>query len=201
MAIQDTRRHFRRAVHCGRRRSDQRHAWRAVRYRQENRKGALGFNNRGPGADDRVPNGAAHADSGETLIRRYVEAGGRAAFLGASPLALVRDVTGAVTDIDYDLAGKTIGVHYPPRQRDWGYHVSAPTPEGVTWGLRNVDVAHDAIDPKDATVVLELDEFGMATSWAKSYGQKGGMVLQLNIPATVQTDLTPYRLAIEHGLN
>jgi YD repeat-containing protein len=152
-------------------------------------------------ADDLVPKSAAHADSGETLIRRYVEAGGRAAFLGASPLALVRDATGAVTDIDYDLAGKMIGVHYPPRQRDWGYHVSAPTPEGVKWGLRNLDVARDVIDPKDATVVLELDEFGMATSWAKSYGQKGGMVLQLNIPATAQTDLTPYRLAIEHGLN
>jgi hypothetical protein len=97
------------------------------------------------------------------------------------------------------LVGKVLGVAYPPRKENYGYHVSLPTAEGRFRGLRDGLVANGGIDPAQVTNVLATDEFGAATAWVKAY-PAGGAVIELPVPNTQLVDLTQYRLAIENGL-
>jgi hypothetical protein len=92
-----------------------------------------------------------------------------------------------------------LGVAYPPRKQNFGYHVSTPTAEGRFRGLRDDLVANGGVDPGQVTNVLATDEFGAATAWVKAY-PSGGAVIQLPVPNTQLVDLTQYRLAIENGL-
>jgi hypothetical protein len=56
-------------------------------------------------------------------------------------------------------------------------------------------------DPHQPITILALDEFGMASSWAKNYGgPEGSGLVQLTVPRTVQVDLAPYLAAAEHGM-
>lgn len=152
-------------------------------------------------ADNVVPQSMIVSKNSTPLLRRYLEAGGRVVFLGINPLTLKLDPrTGELTDIDDKIPQAVLGVHLLERSRDYGYHLSDVTREGATWGLRGTVVTHDAIDPAEVDAVLARDEFGFATEWAKNFGTKGGVLLQLVVPTHVLRDLTPYRIAVEHGL-
>jgi hypothetical protein len=72
---------------------------------------------------------------------------------------------------------------------------------GEKWGLRGSSIGISAIDPKDASAVLAVDEFGLASSWVKGYGGREGTgLLQLTIPRNTPTDLAPFLAAVERGL-
>jgi hypothetical protein len=79
--------------------------------------------------------------------------------------------------------------------------VSNTTSVGERWGLRGTFVGIDPIEPAEASAVLALDEFGMASSWVKSYGGREGTgLLQLTIPRSTPADLAPFLAAVERGL-
>jgi len=153
-------------------------------------------------ADNRIPADVVEEISARALIRRYLDAGGKVAFLGPNPLAYRLDPdTGVVDDIDYKPVEQVFGVRYPPLQRVGGYYASRTTAEGERWGLSGIAVSAGAIEPGEASGVLAQDEFGMASAWYRSYGGAPGTgLLQLNLPRMAPTDYAPYRAAIEHGL-
>jgi outer membrane protein assembly factor BamB len=151
-------------------------------------------------ADDKIPAFLINPRDATAPVRRYLDAGGRAAFLGPNPVAFdVEPTTGELRNIDYALVGKVLGIAYPPRKENTGYHVSTPTAEGRFRGLRDDLVANGGIDPAQATTILATDEFGAATAWVKSYPSDGA-VIELPVPNTQLVDLNQYRLAIENGL-
>lgn len=151
-------------------------------------------------AANRVPLGLMEPADTTSLLRRYLEAGGRIVFLGSNPVAFKYEAgTGALVDFDVDNAEKILGLHYPPLENERGFHVSTATVEGRAWGLRGQQAGNGAIAPAEATTVLAVNEFGLATSWVKRYGQRGGALLQLAVPTYFVVSMTPFHIVAEHG--
>ena len=119
-----------------------------------------------------------------------------------APLAYRGDLkTGVVEKVDYDVPRRVFGIPFPEPARVNGFYVSKATPIGEKWGLHGTFTGISAIDPKEASAALAVDEFGMASSWVKSYGGREGTgLLQLAIPRTAPTDLAPFLAAVERGL-
>jgi outer membrane protein assembly factor BamB len=152
-------------------------------------------------AANRVPPGLMEPADATSLLRRYLEAGGRIVFLGSNPVAFKYEAgTGALIDLDPDSAETILGLHYPPLESERGYHVATATAEGRAWGLRGQQVGTGAIAPGEVSIVLAVNEFGLATSWVKRYGQRGGALLQLTAPNFFVGAMTPFHIAAEHGL-
>jgi len=103
--------------------------------------------------------------------------------------------------VDFDAANaeKILGLRYPPLENERGYHVSTATLEGRAWGLRGQQVGTGAIAPAEVTTVLAVNEFGLATSWLKGYGQRGGALVQLSMPTYFVVSMTPFHIVAEHG--
>ena len=153
-------------------------------------------------ADNRIPPDVVEEDSPRALIRRYLDAGGKVALLGANPLAYRADpLTGAVVEVDFAPAERVFGVRFPAPEIVGGYYESRPTDTGRRWGLRGFDVGTGAIDAAEASEVLARNDYGMATAWVKSYGGPAGTgLLQLPVPRAAPTNFARYRAAIEFGL-
>jgi hypothetical protein len=152
-------------------------------------------------ADQHVPAAVSDASNGPPLIRRYLDAGGAVVFLGTNPLALGFDpATGALANIDEAAGGAMLDLAYPRRPEDYGYHVSNYTGEGERFGLSGYFVTNGAIRADQVTTVLAHDRIGFATAWLKSYGTRGGMLLQLALPRNRLADYAPFRAAVEVAL-
>ena len=153
-------------------------------------------------ADNKIPDSVVRVDTDHALIRRYLNAGGKVAVFGPNPLAYRGDPkTGEVEKVDYDVPRRVFGIPFPEPARVNGFYVAKVTAIGEKWGLRGMSIGLGAIDPKDATAVLAVDEFGMASSWVKAYGGRDGTgFLQLSISRTTPTDLAPFLAAVERGL-
>jgi outer membrane protein assembly factor BamB len=154
-------------------------------------------------ADNRIPASLVDVDSEHALIRRYLNAGGKVVLLGANPLAYREDPkTGAVESVDFSLPARVFGIEFPPRSQAGGYYGARVTIDGQKWGLRGFSVGNTALDPRQATETLAVDEYWMASSWVKNYGgPEGTGLLQLTIPRTSPSDLSTVLAAVEFGVN
>ncbi len=150
-------------------------------------------------ADNNLPTELMGEKDSTGLMRQYVDAGGRVAILGINPLSYVFDDKGEITKLDNDLITAVLGIAYPPREVENGYHIATPTEDGRRWGLTETVATSRAVDPSSVDVVLTRNEFGMASSWVKRYPNDGA-VIQVTIPTARMIELTPYRIAIENGL-
>jgi outer membrane protein assembly factor BamB len=130
-------------------------------------------------AMDRSPD-AVTREAAQSLLRRYLAAGGRAVWLGLPPLIWSRDVKGAdisLKDVRRDRTTALLDVDQSPGNFDaWGVHA---TDAGVEWGLPRWWQSAWAADPHTVTTVLGLDETGAAASWIKTYGGAGGAFVRL----------------------
>ncbi|HEY4613018.1 MAG TPA: PQQ-binding-like beta-propeller repeat protein, partial [Bacteroidota bacterium] len=153
-------------------------------------------------ADSRVPPEVLVEYGGTTSFRKYLDKGGKVVWLGPCPLAYVRDSTGALETIDYQLPKKILGIQYPGKALDMlGFYGCTLTPEGMQAGLRGWWVGFGSVPSTEVTTVFALDEYGMANSWIKNYGgPEGTGLLQLWIPRDKPIDLIPIKNAVEYGL-
>ena len=154
-------------------------------------------------ADNRIPASLVDVESDHALIRRYLNAGGKVVVLGPNPLAYREDPkTGAVDDINFSLPSRVFGIDFPEISQASGYYGAKVTADGQRWGLRGFSVGSSALDRRQATETLAVDEFGMASSWVKNYGgPEGTGLLQLTVPRTSPSDLSTVRAAVEFGVN
>jgi outer membrane protein assembly factor BamB len=153
-------------------------------------------------ADNKIPESVIRVDSDRALIRQYLNAGGKVVVFGPNPLAYRGDPkTGEVEKVDFDVPRRVLGIAFPEPARVSGFYVSKATTIGEKWGLHGMSIGISAIEPKEASAVLAVDEFGMASSWVKGYGGREGTgFLQLTIPRSTPTDLAPFLAAAERGL-
>ncbi len=156
-------------------------------------------------ADNRVPAvlSAPGTDGAPSLLRRFLDAGGKVVFPGPDPLAYPADpVTGVVEDIDYDRPAKAFDITFPTLQDTNGYTPSQPTAAGRAAGLRHAFVGTSAVRvPQPGLQPLALDEFGLASAWLKSFGGPPGTgLLQLSLPRQELPDLAEIRAVIEQGI-
>ena len=153
-------------------------------------------------ADNRIPAAVVEVDSDRALIRRYLNAGGKAVVFGSNPLAYRSDPqTGVLEAVDFSLPARVFGLQFPAPSDVNGYYGTRVTADGERWGLRGFGIGTNPIDPRQATETLATDEYGMASSWVKNYGgPEGTGLLQLTIPRTAPSDLSTYHAAIEFGV-
>lgn len=160
-------------------------------------------------ADNKFPKVLVDPLSENALIRKYLDAGGKVALLGANPLGIRRNhETGDFEDIDFEPVTKVFGVKLYDRK--WmnvgSVYSSRPTEEGTRWGLRGSWVGAGEIDSNQVTTVLAKNEHGFATSWLKSYGgTKGTGLLQLCLPVGSHAELagdflSSIQAAVDYGI-
>ncbi len=153
-------------------------------------------------AENRIPDDVSGSSPESSLVRSYLDSGGKVVLLGPQPLAYLRDSAGQVVDVDFSRAGKIFGVRYPGDRYDRkGWYGSRVTADGTRWGLTGWWVGlFSTVETDQVTTVLALDEFGMAGAWVKNYGgPEGTGLVQLWIPPGTAVDLTRVKAAAEHG--
>jgi len=152
-------------------------------------------------ASDQVPSSAA-MPSGQLppLVRRYMEGGGRAVWVGFPPFALKFDeATGKRTGLDPEATRRILGVGPEAfTSADAEDRGALTTAEGIERGLPRSWMGSFPVSPGDVDVVLARDTQGMASSWVKNFG-KGEFVRLWGMQAPI-LDLEAVRKAAEHGL-
>lgn len=154
-------------------------------------------------AANRVPLSVV-ADTSETaLIRRYLDAGGKVAWLGAPPMAYKRNWdTEQVIEINFSPLKQIFGIQYPEGiAAAYGTFTRAEvTHEGRTWGLSGWWIACCSLSVDQVTTVLGRDEFGAANAWVKNFGGPPGTgLVQLRVPRDRLADVAGVKAAIEFG--
>jgi eukaryotic-like serine/threonine-protein kinase len=126
-------------------------------------------------AMDHLPATVAPTASDTVLFRRYLDAGGKAVWLGTPPLVWPKDVrTGDVdyTQVSRPAGARLLGVDHTSGNFDT-YGASA-TAAGRRWGISGWWDANWAVDTSAVSEVLGLDERGLAAAWVKRYGGPPG---------------------------
>ncbi|CAN5654430.1 hypothetical protein BH10BAC5_BH10BAC5_04090 [soil metagenome] len=165
------------------------------------------INTRTPGvivfADNIFPKSILKGNNENSLIRRYLNSGGKVALLGLNPSVFVSDSLGVVDSLEYENPGRIFGVHFPDIHEGNGYYGAKITEEGKKWGLRSNLISNGSVNPEEVSTVLAYDEFSKASEWVKNYGgPEGTGLLQLVISRFVAgTDLVAMRTAIEFGID
>lgn len=127
-------------------------------------------------ASDVVPSDIIDAEEGGTsLLRRYLDAGGRVVWVGLVPLLGSIDiVTGEQIRPAEDALRRILGVGTTNiGAADAEERRSEATRAGREWGLPSWGVYSFPVDPRDVTTVLARSPDGRATAWVKSFGSEG----------------------------
>jgi outer membrane protein assembly factor BamB len=133
-----------------------------------------------------------------SLLRRYLEAGGKVVWAGAPPLAFERDEEGRVSGLSREGAGDLLGVDHGGWNTDL-YGVTI-TDAGRRWGLATSFVGSPSVDPLVASTVLATDEVGRAAAWVRSFGGPEGTGYVV-VPASLDTHrLHEMRRVAEYGI-
>ena len=150
-------------------------------------------------ADGNLPFAAVPAKGATSIIRRFIDAGGVAVFLGVNPLSIRYDEKGVIVRINEADGATALGLTALDRKTDYGYYISRNTPEGTRWGLSGDLLVNGALDPAQVTHVLARNQLGHATAWTKSY-PGGGLVIYLPLPRNRFVNIAPFRAAIDHAI-
>jgi outer membrane protein assembly factor BamB len=121
------------------------------------------------------------------LVRGFLQAGGKIVWPGTPPLLWPRELaTGDLSLLGLDRQGpaRLLGVQHERGNFDnVGTH--AITPEGKRWGLDGWWMSSWSADPASVSVVLALDEQGLASAWLRGFeGRPGSGFVRL--PGTAQ---------------
>ncbi|MFW6079502.1 MAG: PQQ-binding-like beta-propeller repeat protein, partial [Gemmatimonadota bacterium] len=126
-------------------------------------------------AMDRLPETVAPSGADTVLFRRYLDAGGKAVWLGVPPLMWPPDPeTGArpLDAIDRAATERLLGVDHGTANFDpLGARATA---DGERWGLDGWWLDRWSVDPSGVTTVLAHDDFGLAAAWHRDYGGPPG---------------------------
>jgi outer membrane protein assembly factor BamB len=123
-------------------------------------------------AVDTIPPELLAGPPATTPLRKYLAAGGRMVWLGLPIDSIERDASGKAVRFDASRTGRLLGVDHTPGRSDW--MGARATEEGRRWGLPEWFIGGFAVAPGDATTVLALDEWGLASAWVKSFGGPPG---------------------------
>lgn len=135
----------------------------------------------------------------ESLLRRFMGAGGKIVWLGEPPLLWSKDPESGnytIERIDRRRPTALLDVDHEPGNFDrLGIQATAG---GRAMGLEPWGTGAWAVDPSTVTTVLAYDEFGNASSWIKNYGGPAGTgFVRLWAQRQPIPDLTFVRIAAE----
>jgi len=109
-------------------------------------------------------------------VRRYLDAGGKVVWPGIPPVLFPRDPKtgnpGGLAALKWENATKLLGVPHEAAMFD--QRGVRATDAGRRWGLQQRWRTGWGIAPDKSITVLGLDEFGLASAWARRYGGPEG---------------------------
>ena len=150
-------------------------------------------------AMDGVPPAVANRDGAAmSLLRRYLESGGKVVWTGRPPLLVEFDEKNQVAGTDRRAPAALLGVDHQGWNAD--VYPVAITETGRAWGLRTPFTGSPGVAAGAAGTILALAETGEAAAWAKSYGGPEGTGYVV-VPATLDTQrLHEMRQVAEYGV-
>jgi len=150
-------------------------------------------------AMDFLPETIAGDDTKDSLLRQYLDRGGKVVWMGLPPRLYVLDEAAQAIE-SYDLRRPTeiLGVDFSTYNTDT-YGV-APTAEGRRWGMERAWVGTSSLRAPADAAVLAADELGRAHAWALRYGGAHGSGFVLLPPTRDASRLREYRWIAEVGV-
>lgn len=149
-------------------------------------------------AMDALPPSVASAGSDRSLFRRYLDAGGKAVWLGFPPLLIERDETGSFQGVDRARPSQLLSVDMGPWNDD--VYDAQPTPAGRDWGLDRSWMSSPSATRESVDVVLAVDEVGAPAFWVKTYGGSEGSGFVSMRPTLRPDRLETIRAIAEYGI-
>jgi outer membrane protein assembly factor BamB len=140
----------------------------------------------------------------QSLLRNYLQAGGRIVVLGINPAIYEFDSAGNLINYKFSLADSLLNIHYGPNdlRSMSGIQPAFATEEGKQWGVENSFTAFLPVDEKQIDVALGKDENGKVVSWLKRYSNdKNSGFIQLWIDNDFIDDMSSIMNVAEHEEN
>ncbi len=124
---------------------------------------------------DRLPTELVAPPLDTSLVRRYLDAGGKVVWLGWPPLVWLPDSLGirsSYAEIDRAQTERLVGVDHDGSNFDrFG---AEPTPVGKQWGLLDWWVGNWSVNAEAPSKVLAKDSNGRAVAWVQEFGGASG---------------------------
>jgi outer membrane protein assembly factor BamB len=138
-----------------------------------------------------------------SLLRNYLQAGGRIVVLGINPAIYEFDSTGNLSNYNFSLADSLLNIHYGSNdlRSMSGIQPAFATDEGKHWGVENSFTAFLPTNEKQIDVVLGKDENGKPVAWIKRYNaDKNSGLVQLWIDPDFIDDMSSIINVAEHAI-
>jgi outer membrane protein assembly factor BamB len=127
-------------------------------------------------ASDDLPDAVVTPPLDQSLLRRFLDAGGKAVWTGVPPLLWPHDSVGrripSLKAITWERPAELLGVGHAATMFD--RRMVRATAAGVRWGLSGRWRDSWAVDTREVTEVLGVDDWGLAAAWVRSYGGQPG---------------------------
>ena len=144
-------------------------------------------------------------DGNETsLLRQYLNLGGRVVILGNNPLLYDIDSSGNFAGYNFLRADSVLNIHYGPNDlRSMGGILPGfATEEGKRYGLDNSWTSFLALDQNQVDIILGEDENGKVSSWIKKFNNaKTSGFIQMWIDPDFITDISSIIRVAEYGFD
>ena len=126
-------------------------------------------------ATEHVPPSIVANDPHTSLLRAYLDAGGKVVWFGTPPLLWSLDEKNHPPGLDgfkWDAPAQLLDVdHHAAIFDDRGVRTND---DGLRWGLPRTWRSAFGVSPAGVTQVLALDEWGLAAAWVKNFGGPPG---------------------------
>jgi len=129
-------------------------------------------------AIDQPPAAIVSAPFGQSMLRRYLDAGGKVVWAGKPPLIFQMDLEKGtmppMTSMNWSAPNELLGV--PHEAAIFDMRGARATAAGARIGLPARWRDSWSVAPSGVSTVLGLDEWGLAAAWIKRYGERGRFV-------------------------
>jgi outer membrane protein assembly factor BamB len=145
-----------------------------------------------------------YAGYDKSLLRQYLNKGGRVLVLGNNPLLYQVDSAGNVEGFNFLMADSVLNIKTGPNdlRSMGGLQPAFPTDEGLKWGLKKPWTSLLPLQESQVDIVLGKDENGMVSSWVKKFSNiKGSGFIQLWMDEDFIEDMSPIVKVAEYEMD
>jgi len=135
-----------------------------------------------------------------SVLRKYLDAGGRLVLLGNNPLFYEMDEKTKEINLSIPRTDSVFGIHYGinDTRAFGGLYPSFPNEKGEELGLPDHWVSNFGLDEKQVDIVLGKNENGQVSAYVKKY-KNGGCLVQVWINESLPVNLDAIIKVSEEG--